>query len=58
MQWYWANFQCRGVLLVWSKVGQGPTALAVGPGGGFPAFVFSHLSALTSLSLSLGDDPI
>ena len=39
MQWYWANFKCRGVLLVWIKVGQGPTAL-------------------TSLSLSLGDDPI
>ena len=30
----WANFQCRGVLLVWMKVGQGPIALAVGAGGG------------------------
>ena len=28
------NFQCRGVLLVWIRVGQGPTALAVSAGGG------------------------
>ena len=27
------NFQCRGVLLIWITVGQGPTALAVGAGG-------------------------
>ena len=27
------NFQCRGVLLLWIGVGQGPTALAVGAGG-------------------------
>ena len=27
-------FQCRGVLLVWMIVGQGPIALAVGAGGG------------------------
>ena len=33
VRWYWANFQCRGVLLVWIKVGQGPIALAVGSGG-------------------------
>ena len=30
----WVNFQCRGVLLIWSTVGQGLTALAVGAGGG------------------------
>ena len=30
----WVNFQCRGVLLVWMTVGQGPIALAVGAGGG------------------------
>ena len=29
----WVNFQCRGVLLIWIIVGQGPTALAVGAGG-------------------------
>ena len=28
------NFQCQGVLLIWITVGQGPTALAVGAGGG------------------------
>ena len=30
----WVNIQCRGVLLIWIRVGQGPTALAVGAGGG------------------------
>ena len=34
VRWRWVNFQCRGVLLVWLKVGQGPTALAVSAGGG------------------------
>ena len=33
-RWCWVNFQCRGVLLIWYRVGQGPTALAVGAGGG------------------------
>ena len=27
------DFQCRGVLLIWITVGQGPTALTVGAGG-------------------------
>ena len=30
----WLNFQSRGVLLIWITVGQGPTALAAGAGGG------------------------
>ena len=30
----WVNFQCRGVLQFGFTVGQGPTALAVGAGGG------------------------
>ena len=30
----WVNFQCRGVLLVWMIVGQGPIPLAVGAVGG------------------------
>ena len=30
----WVNCQCRGVLLIWITVGQGPTALAVGASGG------------------------
>ena len=34
VRWYLINFQCRGVLLIWSIVGQGSTALAVGAGGG------------------------
>ena len=34
VQWCWVNFRCRGVLLIWIWVGQGPTALAVGAGGG------------------------
>ena len=42
----WANFQCRGVLLIWLIVGQGPNALAVSAGGGcfdiFLSSVFSH----------------
>ena len=54
----WVNFQCRGVLLVWMIVGQGPIALAVGAGGGLFGHFFSHLSFLFSFSLSLGDGPI
>ena len=38
----WVNFQCRGVLLVWVIVGQGPIALAVGAGGG----LFGHISLI------------
>ena len=43
------NFQYWGVLLIWMRVGQGPTALAVGTGGGcldiFPLiYHFSFLS--------------
>ena len=30
----WINFQCRGVLLTWITIGQGPIVLAVGAGGG------------------------
>ena len=41
---------------LWIIVGQGPTALAVDAGGGgvFGHF-YSHLSFLSSFSLSLGD---
>ena len=75
---WWVNFQCRGVLLIWNTVGQGPTVLAVSAGGGcvdifsvvcnFSPFslslslgdghFYSHLSFLSSFSLSLGDGPI
>ena len=57
VRWCWVNFQCRGVLLIWITVGQGPTALTVGAGGVFGHF-YSHLSFLSSFSLSLGDGPI
>ena len=57
VRWCWVNFHCRGVLLIWIRVGQGPLVLAVGAGGGcldiflLPSFLFSS-------SLSPGDDPI
>ena len=58
VRWCWVNFQCRGVLLIRIRVGQGPTALAVGAGGVCVVHFFSHLSFLFSFSLSLGDGPI
>ena len=54
-RWCCVNFQCWGVLLIWISVGQGPTALAVGAGGGLFGHFFSHLSFLFSFSLSLGE---
>ena len=47
----WVNFQCRGVLLVWMIVGQGPIALAVGADGGLFGHFFSCLSFFLSPSL-------
>ena len=52
VRWSWVNFQCRGVLLNWIRVAQGPTALAVGAGGVVWTFYIYHVS---SFSLSLGD---
>ena len=46
VRWCWVNFQCRGVLLILIRVGQGPTALAVGAGG-----VFLDFLSLVSLPL-------
>ena len=48
--WCWINFQCLGVLLIWIRVGQGPTALAVGAGGGC-LNIFSLRFFLSSFSL-------
>ena len=52
-RWCRENSQCRGVLLIWIIVGQGPTALVVGAGGGCLDIFFSHLSFLFFFSLSL-----
>ena len=52
MRWCWVNFQCRGVLLIWIRVGQGPTALAVGAGGGC-LDIFSLVYHFSFLSPSL-----
>ena len=51
------EFPVPGRTTIWITVGQGPTALAVGAGGVFGHF-YSHLSFLSSFSLSLGDGPI
>ena len=55
VRWCWINFQCRGVLLIRIRVGQG--LAAEGAGGGcldifFLVYYFSFLSP------SLGDGPI
>ena len=52
VRWSWVNFQCRGVLFVWIRVGQGPTALAVGAGGGC-LDIFTLIYPFSSLSPSL-----
>ena len=52
VRWCWVNFQCRGVLLTWIQVGQGPTALAVGAGGGC-LDIFSLVYHFSFLSPSL-----
>ena len=44
------SFQCRGVLLLWHLVGQGPAALAAGAGRvGFFIFFFIFSSRLSYL---------
>ena len=58
VRWCWVNFQCRGALLIWIRVGQGPIALAVGAGGGC-LDIFSLVYPVSRLfSLFLGDGPI
>ena len=52
------NLPVPGRPTIWITVGQGPSALAVGAGGGFFEHFYSHLSLLFSFSLSLGDGPI
>ena len=52
VRWCWVNFQCRGVLLIWIIVGQGPSALVVGAGGGC-LDIFSLIYHFSFLSSSL-----
>ena len=52
VRWCWVNFQCRGVLLIWIIVRQGPTKLAVGAGGGC-LDIFSLVYHFSFLSPSL-----
>ena len=52
VRWCWVNFQCRGILLIWMKVGQGPMALAVGVGGGC-LDIFTLIYPFSPLSPSL-----
>ena len=48
----WVNFQCRGVLLICIIVGQGPTVLAVGAGGGCLDIFTLIITSLFFLPLS------
>ena len=56
VRWCWVNFQCRGVLLIWIIVGQGPTALVVGAGWGC-LDIFSLVYQFSFLSSSLRETP-
>ena len=52
VRWCWVNFQYQGVLLIWIIVGQGPTALVVGAGGGCLDIFLSSIISLFFLPLS------
>ena len=51
--YYWINLQCRGVLPVWTIVGQGPIALALGAGGGGVVWTFFLSSIFSPFFLPL-----
>ena len=53
-RWCWMKFRCRGVLLIWVRVGQVPAALAVDAGGGC-LDIFSLVHHFFSFSLSRAD---
>ena len=53
-RWCWVNFLCRGVQLIWVRIRQGPTALAVGAGGGFGHFSLDYHFSFLSPCLSGG----
>ena len=48
----WCDFQCRGVLLIWIKVGPGPTLFAVAADRGC-LDIFPHVYHFFFLSPSL-----
>ena len=48
----WVDFQCRGVLLIWIRVGQGLSMLAIGAGGVFFDIFLSSIISLFFLPLS------
>ena len=52
VRWCWVSFQCWGVLRIWIRVGQGPTALAVGAGGGSLDIFLSSIISLFFLPVS------
>ena len=52
VRWCWVNFQCRDFILIWLIVRQGPTALAVGKGGGC-LDIFTLIYLFSPLSPSL-----
>ena len=41
-----SNFQCRGVQLIWIIIGQGPTMVSVGAGGGLSDILLSSIISL------------
>ena len=56
VRWCWVNFQYRGVQLIWSILGQGPMAHAVGADRDcLDIFSLVYNFSLLSLSLCLGD---
>ena len=52
VRWCWVNFQCLGVLLIWIRVGEWLTALAVGAGGGCSDILLSSIISFFFLPLS------
>ena len=48
----WVNIQCRGVLLIWIRVRQGPIVLAIGAGGVCLDIFLSSITSLFFLPLS------
>ena len=56
VQGCWDKLPVPGRPTIWNTVGQGPTALLVGAGGGCLVFTLIY-PFLFSFSLSLGDGP-